>query len=498
MIYPDKAAYLRDAATHTVIPVFAEVRAEFETPLSIYLKSGGMFLLESIERGENVGRYSIIARGRKAVITLRGRRIEIQENGAAIHTADSANPLDDVRAYFSRLKAPSYEGLPPFFGGAIGFLGYEVVRYFEDVPVFEGVDSLPDGILVIPEMSLVYDSVRRLLFLVVAAMPGEDPGREYDLAVGLIEDTTRRLAQPLPAGAATAAITDSPAASDVPFESLTPKGEYLAGVAKIKSYIRQGEIIQAVLSQQFRARIGVPPFAIYQSLRAINPSPYLFFLDFGGFSLIGSSPEVMVRVQNREIMTKPIAGTRARGATVAEDGRLARELLADAKEKAEHIMLVDLARNDLGRVARPGTVEVVDYMSVEKYSHVMHIVSTVKAELGEGYDVFDVIGATFPAGTLSGAPKIRAMEIISEIEGRRRGPYGGLVFNLGFNGNFDSCITIRTVLVRDGSAYIQAGAGIVADSVPEKEYEESVNKAQALFEAVRDASRGDSHGSVDR
>jgi anthranilate synthase component 1 len=229
----------------------------------------------------------------------------------------------------------------------------------------------------------------------------------------------------------------------------------------------------------------------------INPSPYLFFLDFGEFSLIGSSPEVMVKVQNRELMTKPIAGTRKRGATLTEDARLARELLADSKEKAEHIMLVDLARNDLGRVAKPGSVEVVDYMNVEKFSHVMHIVSTIKAELEDGRDVFDIIRATFPAGTLSGAPKIRAMEIISEIEHCHRGPYGGMVFYMGFNGNLDSCITIRTILTQGGSAFIRAGAGIVADSVPENEYQESINKAQALFKAIEDASQGGRYGSTD-
>lgn len=491
MINPDRTTYLKDAAVYRVIPVFKELRAEFETPLSVYLKSSGMFLLESIERGENVGRYSIIACGRKAVITLRGRRIEIRENGQAPIDTESANPLENIRDYFAKLKAPAYDGLPPFFGGAIGYLGYETVQYFEDIPVFAAEDGVPDGILLIPEMALIYDSVKRSLFLIAATMPGANPSREYDLAVKLIDDMSGRLSKPL-------APTYGPrTASKVEFESLTQKNEFLAGVEKCKAHIRRGDAIQVVLSQLFRAEISVPPFDIYKSLRMINPSPYLFFLDFGDFSLIGSSPEVMVRVQDREIMTKPIAGTRKRGATLSEDSRLARELLTDPKEKAEHIMLVDLARNDLGRVAKVGSVEVVDYMSIEKYSHVMHIVSTVKAELGEGYDVFDVIRATFPAGTLSGAPKIRAMEIISEIEGCRRGPYGGMVFYMGFNGNFDSCITIRTILAKDGSALIRAGAGIVADSVPENEYVESVNKAQALFRAIEDASQGGTRGSAD-
>jgi anthranilate synthase component 1 len=261
-------------------------------------------------------------------------------------------------------------------------------------------------------------------------------------------------------------------------------------VEACQKHIRQGDIIQAVISQRFAVEIAVSPFAIYQALRLINPSPYMFYLNFGEFLLIGSSPEVMVRLQNRELVTKPIAGTRPRGDTVSEDNRLARDLLADPKERAEHIMLVDLARNDLGRVAWPGSVEVSDFMSIEKYSHVMHLVSTVKAELDPRYDVFDVIRATFPAGTLTGAPKIRAMEIIHDIEGSRRGPYGGIVFYLGFNGNLDSCITIRTILIKGRRAEIQAGAGVVADSRPEQEYEETVNKAQALWQAIEQAARG--------
>jgi len=488
MIYPDRTTYLKDAAAFSVIPVFEVLRAEFETPLSVYLKSRGKFLLESIERGENVGRFSIIACGQKARLTLRGPKIEIRENDRVILDSGSDNPMEEVRAYFSKLKSPAYEGLPPFFGGAIGYLGYEAVRYFEKIPVFPDDTGIPDGILVVPEMVLIYDSIKRTLFLVAATMPGSAPGEEYERAVSLIDEMARRLAGPLPAPAA------PPPVGKISVEPMTPKDVFLENVEKCKNEIRRGEIIQVVLSHMFKARISVPPFAVYQSLRMVNPSPYLFFLDFDDFSLIGSSPEVMVKVQNREMMTKPIAGTRRRGATIAEDSQLARELLADAKEKAEHLMLVDLARNDLGRVARAGSVEVTDFMTVEKFSHVMHIVSTVKAEMDNGYDVFDVIRATFPAGTLTGAPKIRAMEIISELEKCRRGPYGGMVFYMGFNGNFDSCITIRTIIVRGDTAFIRVGAGIVADSVPENEYAETTNKALALFTALEDASKGGSYG----
>ncbi len=488
MIYPDRDTYLRDAAAFTVVPVFEVLPAEFETPLSVFLKSGGAFLLESVERGENVGRYSIIACGGRARLTLRGPRVEIRENGRIALDRASADPLADLRAYFAKLRAPAYECLPPFFGGAIGYFGYEAVRYFENVPVFDDEAGVPDAILVVPDMVLIYDSVRRQLFLVAASVPGAAPEAAYETAVGAIEAMTERLARPLPAGPA----AGPPVRPEV--EAETPRRGFLEMVEAAKREIRRGEVIQVVLSQTFQAPVGAPPFAVYQALRRGNPSPYLFFLDFGDFSLIGSSPEVMVKVQDREMMIKPIAGTRPRGATVAEDSRLARELLADAKERAEHLMLVDLARNDLGRVARAGSVEVTDFMSVEKFSHVMHIVSTVKAEMEPGVDVFDVIRATFPAGTLTGAPKIRAMEIISDLERRRRGPYGGMVFYMGFNGAFDSCITIRTVLVRGGTAFIRAGAGIVADSVPENEYAETIHKAGALFAALDEARQGGSHG----
>jgi anthranilate synthase component 1 len=487
MIQPDFQAYEKAARSFTVIPVFEEIGADFETPLSLFLKGRGLFLLESIERGENVGRYSIIACGSKSVITLRGREVVIRENnggGRTVVQTAGDNPLLEVRNYLSRLRAPAVEGVPPFFGGAIGYLGYEAVRYFEDVPVHTGPDDIPDGIFIVPEMLLVYDSVKRSVFLAAMTYPAAGVRAEYDQAVQAIEQRLRSLQEPLRPP------VSSPSPGRLALQSDMDQSVFLRGVETCQRHIRQGDIIQAVLSQRFTAETDVAPFSIYQTLRMINPSPYLFYLDFGEFLLIGSSPEVMVRIQNKELLTKPIAGTRPRGATVSEDNRLARDLLSDPKERAEHIMLVDLARNDLGRVAAPGSVEVTDFMSVEKYSHVMHLVSTVKAELDARADVFDVIRAVFPAGTLTGAPKIRAMEIIHEIEGSRRGPYGGMVFYLGFNGNFDSCITIRTVVVKGRRAIIQAGAGVVADSRPDGEYQETVNKARALFQAVERASTG--------
>jgi len=485
MVFPSKEQYLAESKSYTIIPVFKEIMADFETPLSIFHKTKAKFLLESIERGENVGRFSIVGLGRKSTITLNGQEVEIVENRDSqpviVFKEKLKNPLEAVRKYFSSWKAPAYENLPPFYGGAIGYLGYETASYFEEIPVLSNGTGIPDGLMVIPEVLLIYDSVKRSLFVIVTTSPGATPLKEYERALVRIADILTLLSHPLSLNEKKEKHTEILLKPDM------EKEEFLKRVNRCQQYISQGEIIQVVISQKFTARTEASPFEIYQKLRVVNPSPYLFFLDFDNFSLIGSSPEVMVKVQNKELLTRPIAGTRKRGVSLADDHQLASSLLADPKERAEHIMLVDLARNDLGRVARPGSVEVIDFMSVEKYSHVMHLVSTVKAELDEKYDVFDVIKAAFPAGTLTGAPKIRAMEIISEMEKSRRGPYGGMVFYLGFNGNFDSCITIRTILLKDGQATIQAGAGIVADSVAEKEYEETINKAAALFKTLEDA-----------
>jgi anthranilate synthase component 1 len=334
--------------------------------------------------------------------------------------------------------------------------------------------------MVVPGVVLVYDSVKRSVFIIALTSPNSDPAGSHRSAVQRIEEICQSLEKPLH-------LQDSEPevqAKKPPVTHRMEKQQFLAAVSRCKEYISQGDIIQAVLSQQFTVKTGAAPFEIYRTLRVLNPSPYLFFLDFDDFFLIGSSPEVMVRVQDGELLLKPIAGTRKRGRSIDDDDTAARELLADPKERAEHLMLVDLGRNDLGRVAAPGSVRVTDFMKVEKYSHVMHIVSTIKAQLDEHYDVFDVIRASFPAGTLSGAPKIRAMEIITELETLKRGPYGGMVFNLGFNGNLDSCITIRTILLKGNTAYIQAGAGIVADSDPEKEYLETLSKAGASIDAI--------------
>ncbi len=484
---------MTDSQIYNLIPVFDEMRVDFETPVSIFMKVKAHMLLESVEKGENVGRFSIIAVGKRTVIQLQGRNYSKTEyqfptdsSFTDPHTTagDAENPLVFIREYFKEFTVPPYLNLPPFFGGAVGYLGYETHRYFENIPIPKNGDSngniVPDGLLVIPEVLLVYDSVKRTVFVIVLTRPGNDPDTVYRYAEERIAEICRMLAAPVPTYSKDLSFNGQP----VTLSPRTDKPGFLGAVKTCKDHIFAGDIIQAVISQKFDIQTDSPPFELYRSLRILNPSPYMFYLDFDNFYLIGSSPEVMVRVQDNEVLLKPIAGTRKRGQTVTEDTAAAEELLADPKERAEHLMLVDLGRNDLGRVAVPGSVRVTDFMKIEKFSHVMHIVSTIKAELAEQYDSFDVIRACFPAGTLTGAPKIRAMEIIAAIESEPRGPYGGMIFNMGFNGNMDSCITIRTIILRDRKACVQVGAGIVADSLPENEYEETMNKAQALIKAI--------------
>lgn len=490
MCYPSEKRYLKDAKRYNCIPVFKEIYTDFETPISIFKRVKAKFLLESVERGENVGRFSIVGLGMRSLISVKDREVVIEEfsggSRTGRRTCQSDNPLNTIREYFSEFKVPPYQGLPPFFGGAIGFLGYEAVSYFEKIPVAQNRGIIPDGMLVIPDVVLVYDLVKRSVIVVVSTFPDSRPGDSYRGAVEMIKEVERKFSAPF-------SYTNKrfERKLNVEIESNMDQEQFMKNVEKCKEYIRDGEIIQVVISRKFTVKTEASPFQLYRALRIINPSPYMYLLDFGNFKIIGSSPEVMVRIHDGEMLLKPIAGTRGRGSSVAEDSALARELMADEKERAEHLMLVDLGRNDLGRVAMPGTVEVEDYMSIEKYSHVMHIVSTIKAELDPQYDAFDVIRATFPAGTLTGAPKVRAMEIIAEMEPERRGPYGGMIFYLNFNGNLDSCITIRTIVFENGKATVQTGAGIVAGSVPRREYRETIKKADALLSTLKDAAKGE-------
>lgn len=475
-----------------LVPVWAEILADFDTPVSALKKierGDYAFLLESVEGGEKWGRYSFLGTEPSVIFRSKNTDIEIIENGnVEEHKGD---PIDYLRQLLSRYRPVVSPDLPRFHGGAVGYFGYDVVRFIEKLPEI-GKDDLRlwDSVFMITDSVLVFDNVNHKIKIISNAYvsnPGEAK-KAYDEAVRKIEAKIEKLRSPV----SPYKIEDKKPSkrNSAQFKSNFEKRDFLEAVSKTKEYIQAGDIIQAVISQRWKTKLDVLPFDLYRALRALNPSPYMFYLKLGNDFLVGSSPEVMVRVEGHRIETRPIAGTRPRGKDEKEDIELEKELLEDPKERAEHIMLVDLARNDMGRVAEIGTVKVNELMTVERYSHVMHIVSNAIAKLAEGKDAFDVIKATFPAGTLSGAPKVRAMEIIEEMEPTRRGAYGGAVGYFSFSGNMDTCITIRTFVIRGNEVFIQAGAGIVADSNPENEYNETVNKVKALIRAVEVAKRG--------
>jgi len=489
-MYPSRDEFIELAKTSNLIPVYGEVFADTETPISVFRKMGTgphSFLLESVEGGEKWARFTFMGMDPMFTFKSHGSHTIIEScNGREEQTVD--DPLRLLQTRLAGYRPARLDGLPRFFGGAVGYMGYEMVSFFEPVP-----DALPNGLglpdawFMAPRIVLIFDNLKQSIKVVVnvEVMPEADPVACYDEAAHRIEALTKQLKEPV-------AVVDTPrnGSAPRPIQGKIPRGDFESMVSKAKDYIRRGDIIQVVLSQGFETDTAAEPFDVYRALRRINPSPYLFYLRFDGVSLLGSSPEVMVRVEGSRVTLRPIAGTRPRGKTVAEDSRLEAELLADPKERAEHVMLVDLARNDVGRVAEYGTVKLSDLMIVEHYSHVMHIVSNVEGILKKGLMSFDVLRASFPAGTVSGAPKVRAMEIIHELEPCRRGPYAGAVGYFSFDGNMDLAITIRTIVIKDTKALIQAGAGIVADSVPSREYEETVHKAQALFEAIKMGAEG--------
>jgi len=492
MIYPSQTEFCRLAEQGNLIPVYREILADMETPVSAFRKIDDgetSFLLESIEGGEKWGRYTFLGSGPGRVFRSRGRNFEILEGARVVESGTADDPLAELQRFLSPFRPVELPGLPRFFGGAVGYLGYDMVRFIEDLP-----DGNPreigtwDACFLLTERLLIFDSVRQTVKVVsnVHLRDGEDRTVAYDRALREIDSLISRLRGPLPS---------PPEAFSSREEELglTPnfsREEFETAVDRCKEYVRAGDVIQVVLSQRFSAALDVEPFDIYRALRTVNPSPYMFFLRFGPTLVIGASPEVLVRKEGSRVEVRPIAGTRPRGATPEEDRALEQDLLADPKELAEHIMLVDLGRNDLGRVCRTGTVEVTELMVIERYSHVMHIVSNVVGELAEKKDAVDVFRAAFPAGTLSGAPKIRAMEIIDELEPSRREIYGGAVGYFSFSGNMDMAIAIRTLVVQDDRLYLQAGAGIVADSVPRAEYQETLNKAQGVVKAITLARQG--------
>ena len=472
-------------ARGNLIPVYREILADLDTPVSAFLKlddGGDAFLLESVEGGEKWARYSFLGTAPARVLSCKDGTVTDQQPGRAAATRTTADPLGEARALLSAYRPVSVAGLPRFAGGLVGFLAYDLVRTFERLPS-TARDELqhPDYYLMLADSLVIFDNVAQKMKVVAHAHvePGADLRRAYDGACARVDELVERLRRPVTPPLA------PPVEGPPVVKSNFEPAAYEAIVERAKEYIRAGDVIQVVLAQRFECPLRAQPFDIYRCLRTFNPSPYMFFLRTGGRIVLGASPEVMARLEDRELTVRPIAGTRPRGTDERQDKELEQELAADPKEVAEHIMLVDLGRNDVGRVSDIGSVAVTQRMVIERYSHVMHLVSNVHGQLRDGLDCFDAFRATFPAGTLSGAPKIRAMEIIEELEPIRRGVYGGAVGYFGFSGNMDTAIAIRTMVIDGDMIYAEAGAGIVADSDPEREHAECVNKARALFQAVK-------------
>jgi anthranilate synthase component 1 len=490
MITPSLKDFRKMATQGNLIPVFEEIHYDLETPVSAFRKiddGKSSFLLESVEGGEKWGRFSFLGSGSSHLFRSKGEAFEILKNGEVVQKGNARDPLLVLEDFMEIYHPVLHDGLPRFSGGAVGYVSYDVVRSFENLPseLQQDID-LYDSSLMVTDTVLAFDNLKKKIKIIINVfLDGQQFAEEaYQEAQRKIQSIIARLQRYTPF---------SPARKPHPPSSLRSnfsKKDYMRAVEKAKEYIRAGDIIQVVPSQRFSTEIHCEPFDIYRALRSINPSPYLFYLKMNDMVLMGSSPEVMVRLEGNQVELRPIAGTRRRGKTREEDLALEKDLLSDGKEKAEHIMLVDLGRNDVGRVSEIGTVEVTELMSVERYSHVMHIVSNVRGTLAPERNGFDVFRATFPAGTVSGAPKIRAMEIIEELEPSRRGFYAGAVGYFSFQGNMDTCIAIRSILVKDGTAYVQAGGGVLADSDPEKEYEETLHKARAIFKAIELAEEG--------
>ena len=495
-IAPDFSAFARIYGEGRPQVVFTRAIADLETPVSAFLKLGharaNAFLLESVQGGETRGRYSII--GLKPDLIWRCRDGKAEINRDALSKPDAfepdksaAKPLEALKRLVHSVRMDLPEGLPPMAAGLFGYLGYDMVRLMERLPSAPpDALGLPDAVLLRPTITAIFDTVRDQIILVTPVWPdaARDAREAYDNAKHRLQETIAELAR------APAKETQVPMSLGA-VESNTAHADYLSMVTKAKEYIRAGDVFQVVPSQRFRRSFPQHPFALYRALRRLNPSPFLYFLNFPGFAIVGSSPEILVRLREGVVTIRPIAGTRPRGVTDTEDKKLAEQLLADPKERAEHLMLLDLGRNDVGRVAETGSVNVTAQFFIERYSHVMHLVSNVEGRIRKGLDAVDALIAGFPAGTLSGAPKVRAMEIIDELEKEKRGPYAGAVGYFAADGSMDTCIVLRTAVVKDGMMYVQAGGGVVADSDPETEYQETVNKAKALMAAADEAMRAE-------
>ena len=492
--HPSFEEFKKYSESWNLVPVYAEILADLETPVTALDKvasgSSHAFLLESVVGGEKWGRYCFLGCDPSVIFRARNGECRITRNGVESPPSVSKNPLNDLRRLMAEYRPAPVPGLPRFSGGAVGFLSYEMVRYFENLPAASAGDfDTDDCCFMVTDTLLIFDNVsQRIKIVSNAHLNGGDLRDSYEKSRQKILRLVEKLKGP-----SRLAPLNSGAAGEVKplaFQSSFKKEDFEAAVLRVKQYIQDGDVIQVVLAQRLRLEIEAEPFQIYRWLRTINPSPYMYYLRLGGMEVVGSSPEVMVRLEGEKVELRPIAGTRPRGKDETEDRRLAEDLLSDEKELAEHIMLVDLGRNDLGRISKTGSVEVNELKTIERYSHVMHIVSNVRGVLDEGKDAFDVIAATFPAGTVSGAAKVRAMEIIDELEPARRGLYAGAVGYFGFSGNMDTAIAIRTLVIQNKkTAYLGVGAGIVADSIPEKEFEETMNKGRASLKAMAMAER---------
>ncbi len=472
------------------IPLVREVLADLDTPLSCYQKLASgpySYLLESVRGGEKWGRYSIIGLPCKTLLKISGKHAVVEQDRKIIEEQNLEDPLAFVEAFQQRYRVPKIEGLPLFNGGLVGYFAYDTIRYIEKSLASSKLPDpigTPDILLMVSDELVVFDNLRGSLFIIVHVDPQQ--GETFEQGQTRLDALEEKLSHEIRA----LPKQDYKIPDESDFVSGFKEPEHAKAVEKVKEYILDGDVMQVVISQRMEIAFEAPPLNLYRALRYLNPSPYLYFLDLGDFHIVGSSPEILARLENGEVSLRPIAGTRRRGRTEEEDKAMEEELLADPKEIAEHLMLIDLGRNDVGRVAKTGTVELTDKMIVERYSHVMHIVSNVKGELQEGKTALDVLKASLPAGTLSGAPKVRAMEIIEELEPVKRGIYGGAVGYLSWHGNMDTAIAIRTAVIKDKKLYIQAGGGLVADSVPKLEWKETMNKGRAIFKAVEMALKG--------